>query len=177
MDNPELGIANLLSKMVTDARFIIEKDYFYPGFDVIPVGPIPATPSELLMSDRLQQLIDKLKDIYDYIFIDSTPADIVADAAIVGKFADMSIFLLRENYTDRRKLPELENIFHSGSFNNMRIILNGSSTEVPDGKYNAYYNKKVKVIPMLPKLRSDSSYKNIGYLNEGTKKKWWVMVF
>ncbi len=169
IEYPELGISNMLSKMVMDERFFIEKDYFYPGFDIIPAGPMPANPSELLMSDHLKTLIEKLKTVYDYVFIDCTPFDLVVDAAIVANLADFSIFVVREKHTDRRKLPELNNIYHSGKLKNMHIALNASKAEMPSEKYNAYYSKKIKPITMLPKSTSDALSEHSGYLTEGAR--------
>ena len=146
--NPDMGISDLLSKKDQQERFFIEKDYFYSGFDVMPVGPTPPNPSELLMSDELANLIEKLKNSYDYIFIDSTPVNLVVDATIVSQFADLSIFVVRENFTDRRKLSEIKNMYLGGKFKNMRVILNGSSSEVA---YNRYYGKSDKDRAMLPK--------------------------
>jgi capsular exopolysaccharide synthesis family protein len=168
IEYPELGISNMLSKMVMDERFFIEKDYFYPGFDIIPAGPMPANPSELLMSDHLKILIEKLKTVYDYVFIDCTPFDLVVDAAIVAKLADFSIFVVREKYADRRTLPELENIYRSDKLKNMRIILNASKSEMPSEKYNAYYSKKTKYARLLS--RTSTIFNSSGFLTEGSKQ-------
>ena len=172
INSPVSGISDILSK-TKDHLFIAEAQN-YDGFDIIPVGSIPPNPSELLMSDQLKALIEKLKDEYDYIFIDCTPIDLVTDAVIVGQLADLSVFILRENYTDRRKLPDLINIFHSGKFKNMRVILNGSSEQQPSGKYyNAYYDKISK--PQQPRLTEgehDATFKRLGFrLTEGSKDR------
>jgi len=127
IDHQELGISISLSKLEPDERLYIEKNIFYQGLDVIPAGPVPVNPSDLLMSKHLKPLIENLKSTYDYIFIDSTPTDLVADAVVVGQFADLSLFVLRENYTDRRKLTQLTSLFHSGKFKNMHVILNDSN--------------------------------------------------
>jgi capsular exopolysaccharide synthesis family protein len=167
IEYPEIGISNMLSKMVMDERFFIEKDYFYPGFDIIPAGPMPANPSELLMSDHLKILIEKLKTVYDYVFIDCTPFDLVVDAAIVAKLADFSIFVVREKYADRRTLPELENIYRSDKLKNVRIILNASKAEMPSEKYNAYYSKKTKHARLLS--RTTAIFDSSRFLTEGSK--------
>jgi capsular exopolysaccharide synthesis family protein len=143
IDYPDLGMSNMLNKSVMDEQFFVEKNYFYSGFDIIPAGPVPLNPSELLMSKDLKILMEKLRVMYDYVFIDGTPAGIVADTSIIGQFADLSVFVLRENYTNRRMLPELENIYHNGNFKNTHIIMNGSISGVPMG---AYYNKNLKSI-------------------------------
>ena len=127
IDYQEIGISILLSKSVLDEQVHIEKNCFHPGFDIIPAGPVPVNPSDLLMSKHLKTLIESLRTTYDYVFIDGMHTDTVADAVIVGQFADLSVFVLRENYTDRRKLTKLADFFHSGKFKNMHIILNDSN--------------------------------------------------
>ena len=171
IDYPELGISNMLSKIVTDERYLIEKDYFYEGFDIIPVGPIPANPTELLMNENLEKLIEHLKTKYDYVFIDSTPVDLVADAAIVSQFTDFTVFVVREKFTDRRKLPDIENVYHSGKFKNMYLVLNGSHEIIQSDRYHAYYDNKAKKINMLPRSSANALSRNSGYLTEGTKTK------
>ena len=138
--NPEFGIANILSGMELNDEKFIQKDYFYPGFDVIPVGAVPSTPSELLMSDVLTAVIEKLKESYDYIFIDSPPVGPIADATIIAQLADVSVFVVREKFTDWQKLLEIKDIFNVGKFKNMRLVLNGSIAETQSNKYyNSYY--------------------------------------
>jgi capsular exopolysaccharide synthesis family protein len=167
LSSPDQGISNYLNRQY----FHIQKDYFYPGFDIIPVGTIPPNPSELLMGEHLEILIDKLKVIYDYVFIDCTPVNVVADATIVAKFADTCIFIVREGVTDRRGLPELESMYHSGKFTNMTLILNASRQKIPANRYyNTYYTKVNKTMSMLPKYGYDTLSKSPGYLTEGKGK-------
>jgi capsular exopolysaccharide synthesis family protein len=170
IDFPEFGISDMLNKSAMNEHYII-KDSYCAGLDIIPVGLIPPNPSELLMGSYMKLLMEKLKTMYDYIFIDSTPAELVADAVIVGQFADLSVFILRENYTDRRKLAEFKNTFpSSGKFKNIHIVLNGSDSEEPAGKYKAYYNQKSKQ-PLLQAKSHDSLFNNAGFLTEGSKRK------
>jgi capsular exopolysaccharide synthesis family protein len=158
--NPEFGIFHLLANMVQHERYFIEKEYFYPGFDILPTGPLPLSPSELLMSENLKKIIQRYKDSYDYIFIDSPPVDLVTDADIIAQLADSSIFVLRENYTTRRKLPEIENIYRKERFKNMRLVLNGSIAKDQLDHYYDDYDKEINVLPpqahthaVIPKAR------------------------
>ena len=132
IDHQDLGISISLTKPVPDERPYIEKDFFHPGLDVIPAGPVPVNPSDLLMSQHLKPLIENLRTTYDYIFIDGTHTGTVADAVVVGQFADLNVFVVRKNHTDRRKLPKLIDFFHSGKFKNMHIVLN----DVTDRHFN-----------------------------------------
>jgi len=66
-----------------------------------------------------------LRKKYDYIFIDTTAFDAVADANIVEKVSDMTVFVVRERMSDTGKLPELESIYKNNKVSNMTILLNG----------------------------------------------------
>jgi Mrp family chromosome partitioning ATPase len=110
-----------------EEHFHIEKDYFHPGFDIIPAGPVPNNASDLLTSSHLKTLIERLRSSYDYVLIDAMHVGQVADAVIIGQLADLSVFILRENCTDKSKITELADIYSEGTFKNMRVILNASS--------------------------------------------------
>lgn len=107
---------------------IIQKDGVCENLDLIAAGPTAPNPSELLLSERLEELIAELRTRYDYIFIDNVPVGIIADAAITNRVADLTIFVVRVGKLDRRMLPELEKIYRSGQLNNMSLILNGAIT-------------------------------------------------
>jgi len=165
---PDSGINQFLDGTTSDENFIMLKDSFFKGFDVIPVGIIPPNPTELLMSDRFKVLIEKLRNSYDYIFLDSTPLDMVADATIIAKYADISVFVVREGHTDRRKLPKLEEIFKRNQFKKMMLILNGAKQEDSYNKHYASYSEKAKNVALLP--RTAYTPGKTKYLTEGTRK-------
>ena len=119
---------------------IIQKDGVCENLDLIAAGPTAPNPSELLLSERLEELIAVLREQYDYIFIDNVPVGIIADAAITNRVADLTIFVVRVGKLDRRMLPELEKIYRSGQLNNMSLILNGAITnKVGYGGYGYGY--------------------------------------
>ena len=167
ISNPAQGISFYLNGLIPEERFIIEENYFYNGFDVIPVGDIPPNPTELLMTDRFRGLITRLKRSYDYVFLDSTPLDVVTDATITGKYADLTVFVVREGYTHRRKLREMEKIFHKRQFKKMATILNGSKLEVSFSKHHTYFNDKVNEVAKLP--RATYAPGKTRYITEGEK--------
>jgi capsular exopolysaccharide synthesis family protein len=89
------------------------------------VGPIPPNPTELLLGERFEKMMTELRSRFDYIFIDCPPIDTVADAAIVTKYVDMTIFAVRAGMLDRRMMPDLYDLYDSGRFTRMTLILNG----------------------------------------------------
>lgn len=128
-----MGISNYLSRNVTNVNDIIVKDAIVPNLDVIPIGVIPPNPTELLYSDLMSTLLDDLKDKYDFIFLDCPPLGIVADASIITKLCDMTIFIIRAGLFERNMLPEVDMYYKEKRYNNLVLLLNGVKDE-----YHAY---------------------------------------
>ena len=127
VDSPRIGISNYLSGQVENFSEIVVKGKIYPGLDVIPVGTIPPNPTELLFDLRLEQMLSTLKAEYDCIFIDCPPVEIVADASIINKLSDMTLFIIRSGLLDRSMLYEIEGFYTDQRYKNMAVILNGTS--------------------------------------------------
>ena len=94
--------------------------------DLLLAGPVPPNPVQLLMSEKLDEIVELLKQRYEYVILDSVPATVVADAAICNRLADISIYVVRVGVTDRRQLPEIERLYQSQKFKNMCCLLNGA---------------------------------------------------
>ena len=118
------GLTSYLSGAVDDVTSIVVRLDSACNLDMLPAGITPPNPSELLMSDRLDQCMEELKKHYDYIVVDNVPAQVVADAGIVNRIADLTIYVIREGKVDRRYLPELERLHQEGKFNHLTIVLN-----------------------------------------------------
>ena len=91
------------------------------------MGTIPPNPAELLLNDRLKQLLDAVREEYDYVMLDCPPIENVADTRIISKYADRTIFVVRAGLFERSMLPELENIYKEGKYSNLGLILNGTA--------------------------------------------------
>lgn len=72
---------------------IIKHDELVENLDIIPAGPAAPNPAELLLSERLETMIETLRKQYDYIIVDNVPVGIIADAAITNRIADLTISL------------------------------------------------------------------------------------
>lgn len=95
-----------------------------PDLHVLPVGSLPPNPTELLLSDRFKEMIEDMKKEYDYIFLDCPPVDMVADASIITEVADMTVFVLRAGSLDKGVLPQIEELYRSGKYSQMAMVLN-----------------------------------------------------
>jgi tyrosine-protein kinase Etk/Wzc len=115
---------------------IIRKTSF-PNLDVINSGPIPPNPAELLTLNKMEELISRVKEKYDYIIIDSSPIGLVADYYSLLNFIDINLYLVRLNYTSREMVKKLEKMNNKENFKNFSIILNDVTFEGGYG-YSGY---------------------------------------
>lgn len=130
------GVSTYLSGVSSDLDALIIKGHV-ENVDFLPAGSIPPNPAELLMNERLEQMMEKLKKNYDYIIVDNVPALVVADAVIINRVADITIYVIRDGMMDRRYLPELEALHKEGKFRNMCVVLNDVQDRV--GRYGYGY--------------------------------------
>jgi len=107
------------------------------NLDVIPCGPIPPNPSELLLDDRLNAFLQKIKDHYEAVVIDTAPVGLVSDAMVIGKHADVSLYVVRHNYTYRKQLQLMDEIYSSKRLPRLSILLNDIQAQA--GSYGSYY--------------------------------------
>lgn len=131
--SPKRGIANFLGGQEKDVHDVIVKSEEYPTLNYLPVGTIPPNPTELLETELFGNTINQLKTEYDYVLIDCPPIDIVADPQIINKCVDRTIFVVRAGLLERSMVPELEKLHTGKQFNNLCLVLNGSTGG--DGRY------------------------------------------
>jgi len=94
------GLSNLLTGR-TQLKDAIQKT-FVENLWLLSSGPIPPNPAELLNSARMKQLLDQLKENFNYVFIDSPPMLFVSDAAILGSMSDSTVIVLRPEKAHRK---------------------------------------------------------------------------
>ena len=138
VDSPQRGISDYLNGLYENIEDVIVKGRIHENLDVLPVGTIPPNPTELLFSERLTSLIKRMRNEYDLIVIDCPPIDIVADASIINNMADVTIYVLRSGLLDRHMLPEVEKYYSEKRFNNMVMLLNGTTEESNGYGYRRY---------------------------------------
>ncbi len=107
-----------------------------PNLDFIQAGPIPSNPSDLFDIDKFEYLIDKVRKLYDYTIIDNAPLLLVPDVIIVSKFADISLFVLRMNYSHKEEIRQINKTVDFNKIESAAIVIN----EAPDRGYG--YGKK-----------------------------------
>ena len=94
------------------------------GFDFIPSGPHPPNPSELLLNGEFEGMINELRTRYDYVVIDTPPVGLVTDGIMAMKRADLSIYVVRANYSKRDFLRNIDRIVSINKLSHVAIVLN-----------------------------------------------------
>ena len=127
-----------------------------PSLHIYPSGPIPGNPGDLLINERVSHLFDVLKEEYEYIIIDTAPAGLVSDSFILGEYANVTLYVIRQRVTLKKQLDFINDIFRTGKLKNMALILNDVKT---GGKYGYYgygggYGYESYIEPEKKKKRS-----------------------
>ncbi len=104
-----------------------------PFLDVITSGPIPPNPSELILGDSMKEMILELRKIYDYIVLDTPPVGLVSDALELSQFCDVTLYVVRQNFTKKEMLTLLNNRTKRGELQNVSIIFNGYENKAKYG--------------------------------------------
>ena len=119
-----LGLTDYLVNEGVSIPDIIRSSSKVPYLDIISAGPIPPNPTELMMSPKFIDLLQELKENFDYVIIDTPPIGQVADAFVVRSFVDLTIYIVRYNFTYKAQLKIIQNIFKNKTLNHPLIVLN-----------------------------------------------------
>ncbi|MDE6040402.1 MAG: polysaccharide biosynthesis tyrosine autokinase [Muribaculaceae bacterium] len=128
------GLTNYLSGHATDYTTLLQQSRDNENLFILPAGPVPPNPNELLMSDRMTEIIDLLRNDFDYVIIDSAPIGLVSDTLLILRQSDIQIYVTRANYTTRKGLKTLQDAVDLGKFTNVYIVING--VDIHSGAYN-----------------------------------------
>ena len=118
-----VGLSNYLIGEAEAADIVKSTDN--ENLFVIESGPIPPNPSELLLRDRMAELITYLKGEFDVILIDTAPVGLVTDALLLKPFVDISLYVVRLGYTPKQSLEVLTEISEQQKLPNVGVVLNG----------------------------------------------------
>ncbi|TDE51319.1 polysaccharide biosynthesis tyrosine autokinase [Flavobacterium sp. GT3P67] len=132
----EVGVVNYLIKQKTIDEII--NHTHIPFLDVILSGPVPPNPSEMIMSEGMGELIGELKKKYDYIILDTPPVGLVSDALELAQYCDVTLYIVRQNFTKKDMITLLNHRVKRGELNNASIVLNGLENKAKYGTGYGY---------------------------------------
>ena len=107
---------------------------------IAPSGPVPPNPAELIGSDVMKKIMEEARRNYDIIILDTPPIGMVTDALLLSRISDLSLFLLRQNFSSKNILELFEDIYIKNEMGKMGIILNDMKQRGYYGYGYRYYN-------------------------------------
>lgn len=134
------GITLFLSGDANDKKLLLDQimpSGINPNLDILPAGVIPPNPAELLSRKNLDKAMDYLREVYDYIILDTAPVGLVADTLIISRVTDATVYICRADYTPKSNLELANSLSKEGKLRNLSIVLNG--IDMAKKKYGYYY--------------------------------------
>lgn len=143
-----LGISDYLQSGL-DANDIIMESGKHPDLFFIPSGQIPQNPAELIMNPQMGELITNLRDRFEYIIIDTPPIGLVSDALLLKPYIDMTLYIVRYDYTKIKQLDIIEKFYEGKKLTHPTILFNSvdwkdTVEHAPNNSY--YYTKEIKPV-------------------------------
>ena len=109
------------------------------NLDIITAGPVPPNPSELIISKKMDDILEYLKTIYDVIIIDNPPVGLVSDGIAMIQKADYPIYIFRADYSKRNFIQNVDRLFNEASIQRLSVMLNGVDIDRKNYGYNYGY--------------------------------------
>ncbi len=131
--NNDQGMTTFLIGKASEKDII--KSTKIENLDIVLSGPIPPNPSELLLNPKVDQFIQKAKEKYDYVVIDTPPVGMITDALVLMKKVDINLYIVRANKAKREHVEQANEILEKHHPNNFSFILNGVKTNRKHYKY------------------------------------------
>lgn len=142
-----IGLSEFMYDDQMEVSEIIHPTSFNPYCDVIYSGAITPNPTELLSNGRYQELIEKLKPMYDYILLDTAPLMLVTDSFLIADVADVTVYVTRSGYTEKELVEFINKQIRDKKIKNVGLVLNDVNkvhSGYGYGKYGYGYNADQK---------------------------------
>ncbi|MDC2622698.1 GumC family protein [Bacteroides ovatus] len=133
----EQGITQYLSNPEKNLMDFVQPSDVSKNLYILPGGTVPPNPTELLARDGLDKAIETLKKNFDYIILDTAPAGMVTDTLLVGRVADLSVYVCRADYSRKAEFTLINELAADNKLPNICTIING--LDLKKKKYGYYY--------------------------------------
>lgn len=138
LSHKEGGISQYLADPEhTDLMSLVQPSNVNPQLYILPGGPIPPNPTELVAREALPQALMILKEHFDYIILDTAPIGMVTDTQLIARVADASVYVCRADYTHKADYTLINELNERKKLPNLCTIING--LDMKKKKYGYYY--------------------------------------
>ena len=132
----EHGITQFLTNPTINLMDLVQSDINKNLF-ILPGGTVPPNPTELLARDGLEKAVETLKQNFDYVILDTAPVGLVTDTLLIGRVADLSVYVCRADYTRKAEFTLINELAENNKLPNLCIAING--VDLQKKKYGYYY--------------------------------------
>ncbi len=133
----EHGITQFLTNPTTELMDLVQPSDINKNLFILPGGAVPPNPTELLARDGLEKAIETLKQNFDYVILDTAPVGMVTDTLLIGRVADLSVYVCRADYTRKVEFTLINELAENNKLPNLCIAING--LDLQKKKYGYYY--------------------------------------
>jgi len=133
----EQGITQYLSNPEKNLMDFVQDSDVSKSLYILPGGTVPPNPTELLARDGLDKAVETLKKNFDYVILDTAPVGMVTDTLLVGRVADLSVYVCRADYTCKAEFTLINELAADDKLPNLCVVINGF--DLQKKKYGYYY--------------------------------------
>lgn len=137
LSTKEKGITLYLANPDTDLMSLVQPSDVNKNLSILPGGTVPPNPTELLARDGLDKAIEILKKNFDYVILDTAPVGMVTDTLLIGRVADLSVYVCRADYTHKVEYTLINELAEEKKLPNLCTVING--VDLKRRKYGYYY--------------------------------------
>ena len=133
----EYGITQFLTNSTVNLMDLVHHSDINKNLYILPGGTVPPNPTELLARDGLEKAVEILRKNFDYVILDTAPVGMVTDTLLIGRVADLSVYVCRADYTRKTELTLINELAENNKLPNLCIVING--LDLQKKKYGYYY--------------------------------------
>ena len=133
----EVGITQYLANPEKNLMDLVQLSDVSKNLYILPGGTVPPNPTELLARDGLDKAIETLKKNFDYVILDTAPVGMVTDTLLIGRVADLSVYVCRADYTRKNEYTLINELIDGNKLPNLCTVING--LDLKKRKYGYYY--------------------------------------
>lgn len=133
----EVGITQYLANPEKNLMDLVQLSDVSKNLYILPGGTVPPNPTELLARDGLDKAIETLKRNYDYVILDTAPVGMVTDTLLIGRVADLSVYVCRADYTHKNEYTLINELAENNKLPSLCTVING--LDLKRRKYGYYY--------------------------------------
>ena len=137
LSRKEQGITQFLINPAVNLMDLVQRSDINKNLFILPGGAVPPNPTELLARDSLEKAIETLKANFDYVILDTAPVGMVTDTLLIGRTADLSVYVCRADYTRKAEFTLINELMENNKLPNLCIAING--LDLQKKKYGYYY--------------------------------------